>query len=136
MAAPKSGSDRTSTSVAELVGDVARDVSTLVRQELELAKAETRQELAKAGKAGGAFGGAALAGWLMIVFASLAAMFGLGAVMPLGWAALIVAGCWGIAATILALTGRARIKTFHAVPTQTLRTVKEDVRWLQQTRNS
>jgi len=130
MAAPKSGSDRTRTPVAELVGDVARDVSTLVRQELELAKAETRQEIAKAGRAGGVLGGAALAGWLTLIFASLAAMFGLGAVMELGWAALIVAACWGIAAAVLGLLGRARIRTVHPVPNQTVQTVKEDVQWL------
>lgn len=135
MAAPNSGTDRTSTPVAELVSNVARDVSTLVRQELELAKAETRQEIAKAGQAGGAFGGAALAAWLTVTFVSLAAMFGLGTVMALGWAALIVAGCWAIAAVVLGLAGRARVRKIRPVPVQTVQTVKEDVQWLRN-RNS
>jgi len=130
MAEPKTRPDGSTVPVAELVGDVALDVSTLVRQELELAKVETRAEIAKAGQAGGAFGGAALAGWLAVVFASLAAMFALGAAVPLGWAALIVAAVWAVAAGVLALVGRARMRSLHPAPTQTIETVKEDVRWL------
>jgi len=70
-------------SVGELVREVANDLTTLVRQEIALAKAETKEELTKAGKAGGAFGGAGLAGWVAVVFFSLALMFALGAAMPL-----------------------------------------------------
>lgn len=116
--------------LGELVRDLARDVSTLVRQEIDLAKAETRQEVAKLGQAGGAFGVAGLAGWLSIIFVSLAAMFGLGALIPIGWAALIVAAIWGILAAVLALLGRSRVKSLHPMPDKTIETVKEDVRWL------
>jgi hypothetical protein len=130
MAEPNTRPGGTSPPVAELVGDVARDVSTLVRQELALAKAETKEEVAKAGQAGGALGGAALAGWLAVVFTSLAAMFALGAVMALGWAALIVGVLWAAAGAALALVGRARMRSIRPVPAQTIETVKEDVRWL------
>jgi len=121
--------------VGDLVREVISDLSTLVRQELALAKAETKQELTEAGKAGGALGGAGLAGWLTILFLSLAVMFGLGAVMPLGWAALIVAVVWGIAAAVLFVVGRNKMRAVNPVPERTVQTVKEDVQWLQSRSN-
>ena len=117
--------------VGSLVREVAADLSTLMRQEFELAKAETKREVAKAGKAGGMFGGAGLAGWMTVLFASLAVMFALGAVMPLGWAALIVAVLWGVATAVLFAVGRSRMRTVDMVPEKTVESVKEDVRWLQ-----
>jgi hypothetical protein len=118
-------------SVGELVREVAQDLTTLVRQEIALAKAETKEEITKAGKAGGAFGGAGLAGWITVVFLSLALMFALGAVMPLGWAALIVAVIWAAVGAGLALYGRSRIRQVNPVPQRTVETVKEDVAWIQ-----
>jgi hypothetical protein len=117
-------------SVGQLIREVAEDVTTLVRQEIALAKAETKQELAKTGRAGAAFGGAGVAGWITLVFLSLAVMFGLGAVMPLGWAALIVAVVWGIVGAALAAYGRTRMRAVNPVPTRTVETVKEDVAWM------
>jgi hypothetical protein len=121
--------------LGDLVREVVSDLSTLVRQELKLAKAETRQELATAGKAGGALGGAGVAGWLAITFVSLAVMFGLGAAIPLGWAAFIVAVVWGIAAAVLFVVGRNRMRSVNPVPERTVETVKEDVQWLQNRSN-
>jgi hypothetical protein len=106
-----------------------------VRQEFELAKAETKREVAKAGKAGGMFGGAGVAGWMTVLFATLAVMFALGAVMPLGWAAFVMAAVWGVAAAVLFAVARSRMRTVDLVPDRTVETVKEDVRWLQN-RNS
>lgn len=128
MAVPQSRPEQ--PTVGQLVSDVAHDLSSLVRKEIELAKAETKQEVAKAAQAGGAFGVAALAGWLTLIFLSLAAMFGIGAWLALGWAALIVAGAWGLLGAVLALFGQSRIRRIHPVPVQTIETVKEDVRWL------
>jgi nitrate/nitrite transporter NarK len=117
--------------VGTLVGQVAQDLSTLLRQEIALAKVETKQEIQRAGKAGGALGGAGIAGWLAIVFVSLAVMFALGAVMPLGWAALIVAAVWGVVAAVLFATGKRQLAEVNVVPERTVETVKEDVRWMQ-----
>ena len=121
--------------VGTLVSEVAQDLSTLMRQELELAKAELKQEVVRAGKGAGALGGAGLAGWLAVVFISLAAMFGLGAIMPLGWAALIVAVAWAAAGLVLFSTGKRELAAVNPVPEKTIETVKEDVRWVQN-RNS
>jgi hypothetical protein len=133
MTAPAPGEHRSvsDASVGELVKDVAENLTTLVRQEIELAKIETKAEVAKASKAGGAFGGAGLAGWIAIVFLSLAAMFGLGAAMPLGWAALIVGVVWAVVGGALAMYGRTKIRQVNPVPERTVETVKEDVRWVQ-----
>jgi hypothetical protein len=131
-ASPRAGQrDVGEVPVGQLMSQVAEDLSRLVRAELALAKVETKDELTKAGKAGGALGGAALAGWLTALFLSLALMYALGAVMPLGWAALIVAALWGIAAAVLYVTGRKRIQQVNPVPERTVETVKEDVQWLQ-----
>ncbi|MEV7473652.1 phage holin family protein, partial [Pseudarthrobacter oxydans] len=88
-------------SLGELLGDVTRDLSTLMRQEVELAKAELKQSATKAGKGSGMLAGAGVAGHFVLLFLSLGLMFALGALMPLGWAALIVAVVWGIIAAVL-----------------------------------
>ncbi|HEV2086932.1 MAG TPA: phage holin family protein [Cryptosporangiaceae bacterium] len=117
-------------SLGDLVGDVAEDVSILVRQEIALAKAELRQQGRKAAKAGAAFGVAAVAGAMALTFLSLAAMFGLAAVMPVAWAAAIVAGVWILVAAVAAWWGGRTARTVRPVPEQTIESVKEDVRWL------
>ena len=115
--------------VSTLVSQVTEDMSRLVRQELELARAELRREAVKTGKAAGMLGGAGMGGHLLLVFASLALMFGLGEVMPLGWAALIVAAVWLAVSAVLFVTGRTRLRQVNPVPEQTIETAKEDVRW-------
>jgi len=122
-------------SPGQLASEVAKDLSTLVRQEIALAKAELQQEAKTAGAAAGAFGGAGFAGYFVLLFASLAAMFGLDAIMPLGWAALVVTGIWLVIAAVLAVVGRSKVKQINPKPERTVETVKEDVQWLK-TRNS
>ena len=122
-------------SPGELAAEVAKDMSTLVRQEVALAKAELRQEAKTAGAAFGAFGGAGFAGYFVLVFVSLAMMWALGSTMALGWAALIVAAVWAVVAGALALLGRSKLRAFNPKPERTIETVKEDVQWAK-TRNS
>jgi hypothetical protein len=122
--------DPADRSIGSLIAEVADDVSRLFRQEVELAKAELKAEAGKAGKAAGMLGGAGLAGYLTTLFVSLAIMFGLAAVMPIGWAAVIVAAIWGIAAGVLYSVGRKRMKDVNPLPHQTVETLKEDARWL------
>jgi prepilin signal peptidase PulO-like enzyme (type II secretory pathway) len=111
-------------SLGELLGDVTRDLSTLMRQEVELAKAELKQSATKAGKGGGMLAGAGVAGHFVLLFLSLALMFALGALMPLGWAAVIVAVIWAIIAAILASIGRKELKQIQGMP-QTGETLSE-----------
>jgi hypothetical protein len=126
---------RADASPGQLASEVAKDLSTLVRQEVALAKAELQREAKTAGMAAGAFGGAGFAGSFVALFLSLALMWGLDAWMPLGWAAVIVAAIWAVAAAVLAVVGRSRMKRFNPRPERTIETVKEDVQWAK-TRNA
>ncbi|MFI1988974.1 phage holin family protein [Actinoplanes sp. NPDC020271] len=118
------------TSIGELIGNISDDLSQLFRQEVELAKAEIKQEAAKAGKAAGMLGGAGFAGYLALLLLSFAAVYGLDAVMPAGWAALIVAAIWGIIGAVLYTNGKKRLKTVDPMPRRTVDTIKEDAQWL------
>ena len=122
-------------SPGQLASEVAKDLSTLVRQEIALAKAELRQEAKTAGVAAGALGGAGFAGYFVLVFLSMALMWGLDALMPLGWAAVVVAAVWAVIAAVLGVVGRSRLKRFSPKPERTIETVKEDVQWAK-TRNA
>lgn len=131
MSSPETGLPRADEreSLGELVGELAQDLSRLMRQELELAKSEIRQEAKKAGKATGMLAGAGFAGYMAAVLLSLALVFALGAVMPLGWAALAVAVVWGIAGFVLYSTGRTRLRQVSPKPERTVETLKEDAEW-------
>jgi hypothetical protein len=118
------------TSVGELIGNISNDLSQLFRQEVELAKAELKQEASKAGKAAGMLGGAGFAGYLAVVLLSFALVFALANVMDAGWAALIVAVIWGVIGAVLYAAGRKRLKTVDPVPRRTVDTIKEDAEWL------
>jgi uncharacterized membrane protein YqjE len=131
---PANATDVSEVSVGELVSQVTSDLSTLMRQEIELAKAEIKEEVRKSGKAAGMLGGAGGAGYFALLFLSLTIMFALDEVMPLPVAALIVTVIYGIAATLLFLRGRREIKQVSPTPTQTVETLKEDVQWAK-TRN-
>ncbi|MGY0066918.1 phage holin family protein [Streptomyces sp. QTS137] len=116
-------------SVGELLAGVTSDLQTLFRQEVELAKAEIKEEGARAGKAAGMYGGAGFAGYLVLLFLSLAAVLGLANVMDGGWAALIVAAVWAVVAAVLYQKGRARMRTVSPKPEQTVETMKENAEW-------
>lgn len=116
-------------SIGKLIGEVAGDVSKLFRQEVALAKAELKEEAAKAGKAGGMLAGAGFAGYMVAVLLSLALVFALDAVMPLGWAAVVVAVIWAIIGGVLYAMGRNRMKDVDPVPRQTVETLREDAQW-------
>ena len=118
------------TSIGELIGNISNDLSQLFRQEVDLAKAELKEEAGKAGKAAGMLGGAAFAGYLAVVLLSFAAVFALANVMDAGWAALIVAVVWGVIGAVLYLNGRNKLKTVDPMPRRTVDTIKEDAQWL------
>ena len=122
-------------SVGELVHEVADDVLKLMRQEMQLAKLEVKDDVTQAAKAGGMLGGAGIAAHLFLIFLSITIMFALNEVMDIVWAALIVSAIWGIAAYVLYLTGRHRMSTVSFTPEQTIQTLKEDVQWAQNRTN-
>ena len=116
--------------VAELLRDLSEQTSTLVHQELELAKLELAQKGERAGIGAGMFGGAGVVG-LYAVGALTAAVVLLLATAMAGWlAALVVAAAYGLLAGGLALAGRSQVQqATPPVPEQATESVKEDVRW-------
>ena len=116
--------------VAELLKELSEQTTTLVRQELELARLELAQKGKRAGIGAGMFGGASALG-LYAVGALTAAVVLLLATAVAGWlAALIVAVAYGLIAGGLALVGRAQVQqATPPVPRQATESVKEDVQW-------
>ncbi len=112
-------------SVGQIVGAVSNDLSTLMRQELALAKAEVRQEASKAAKGAGMLGGAGVAGWFFLLFLGNALWWALENVMDAGLAALITAVVWAAIAGALALLGRAKLKAVDPKPERTIETVQQ-----------
>src|SRR4051812_31920850 len=110
--------------LGELLSDLTRDVSTLMRQEVELAKVELKESATKAGKGAGMLAGAAWAGHITVLFLSIALWWALGQLVGLGWSAVIVAVIWGIIAAILATMGRKELNAIKGMP-RTAETVKE-----------
>jgi uncharacterized membrane protein YqjE len=116
-------------SIADLLKQLSQETTTLVRQELELAKAEVTEKGKQAGVGAGMVGGAGAAGLMALIALTLTAIFALDTFMK-GWlAALIVTVIWGAVAGALALLGRNRIKEATPPAPQTIETVKEDVQW-------
>jgi hypothetical protein len=112
-------------SVGDLLGNVSQDLSTLLRQELALAKAELRAEAVKAGKGAGMVGAAGFAGYMVVLFASIAVWWALANVMDEGLAALIVAVLWAIAAGVMYSTGRRKLREMNPKPERTVDTLKQ-----------
>nr|WP_251858494.1 phage holin family protein [Herbiconiux sp. L3-i23] len=106
-----------------MLGDVSKDLSTLVRQEIELAKAETKETAVRAGKGAGLLGGAGYAALMALLFVSIALWWGLGHLIDNGWSAVVVAAVWGAAALVLYTIGRTQLKKVKGLP-QTIDSVK------------
>ena len=124
---PGTGGDE--RSLGQIVSDVTQHLSDLVKQEMELARTELKQEVAKAGKGAGLLGGAGVAGPLVLIFASLALTFLLDNWMPLELAFLITTILWGIIAAVLAVTGRKALRESNPQLPRTQQTLKEDAAW-------
>ena len=111
-------------SVGELVGNVTRDLSTLMRQELALAQAELKAEASKTGKAAGALGAAGFAGYMAVLFLSICLWWALGHLIGNGWSALVVAVLWGIVGAVLYSSGRKKLREVNPTPERTVDTLK------------
>lgn len=112
------GDDR---NLGALMGDITRDVSTLMRQEVALAKAEVTQSAKRAGTGVGMFGGAGVAAHFTLLFLSLALWWAIahlldGDAPKFGWAAVIVAVIWAIVAGILAAMGKSNLNKVEGAP--------------------
>ena len=117
-------------SIGDLLSDVSGNLSTLMRQEIALAKAEARQAGTRAGKGVGMFVGAAVGGLLFLVFLSVSAWWGLGRFVGNEWSGLIVAAVWAVVAGVLAMVGKKEFERIRGLQqtTETLSKIPNAVR--------
>lgn len=102
--------------LGDRLGNVTRDISTLMRQEVALAKAEVSESASRAGKAVGLLAGAAVAGFFLLMFLSVSLWRAIGNETGYGWSALIVAVIWGIIAAVLGVLGKKALDQVRGVP--------------------
>jgi hypothetical protein len=121
--------DQRDRPIGELVKDLSAQTSTLVRQEIDLAKAELQQQGKVAGKGAGMLAGAGVAGLLALGALSAGLIALLGEAMPIWVAALIVMALWAIVALVLAKSGQKALQRATPPAPQTVETVKEDIQW-------
>lgn len=103
-------------SIGELFSAISSDLSQLMRQEVELAKAEVRQSATRAGVGAGLLGGSGFAAYMVLLFLSISGWWGLGNVTGRAWSALIVAAVWAVIAAVLYVVGRSRLKAVEGLP--------------------
>src|SRR4051794_2220045 len=116
--------------IGDLLKQLSEQTTTLVRQELELAKAEVSEKGKKAGTGAGMFGGAGVSALLGLGALTAAAITLLDNAMSTPLAALIVGVVWFAIAGVLALQGRNKVQeAVPPVPEQATESVKEDVQW-------
>ena len=127
---PGSRGDPRDQPIGELLKQLSQETTTLVRQELDLAKAEMAEKGKKAGKGAGMFGGAGVVGFLALAALTAALILVLDTGMKAWLAALIVGLVYAAIAGVLALTGKKEVQqATPPVPEQTVDSVKEDVQW-------
>lgn len=119
-------------SIGQLVSDVSTDLSQIMRGEIELAKAEIKQDVSHAGKGAGLFVGAGVVALyaLGLLFLGLAGVI---AIWLSWWAGLlIVAGVLFLIAGILALIGKKQVTQVKGKPEKTISNAQETVQTLKQ----
>jgi len=122
-------------SLGQIVGDLSNDLTTLVKQELELARTELKEEAAKAGKGAGMLGGAGVSGLLALILGSFALAYLLDNWMPVELAFLIVTILWAIVGALLAARGRKELQNTNPQLPETQQTLKEDAAWARAQKN-
>ena len=115
--------------IGELVKELSSQTSTLVRQEIELARAELQQKGKLAGKGAGMLGAAAVFALLAMGALTAALIALLDKAMATWVAALIVMALWAVVALVLAKSGQSALKRATPPAPQTVETVKEDIQW-------
>ena len=123
--------DRDGRSTAELVKDLSRQASLLVRQEIQLAKTEVAEKGKSVGTGAAAVAAAAVAGLLALGALTAFLVLALDGVMPAWTAALVVTLAWAAVGVGLALYGREKLREAGTpVPEKTIETLKEDMEWI------
>ena len=116
---------------ADLLKDLSEQTTTLVRKEIELAKAELSAKGKTAATGAGMFGGAGLFGVFAFGAVTACIIAALATFLPTWLAALIVAVVYGAIAAVLGLRGKTKVQeATPPVPEQAVDSTKEDVAWV------
>jgi len=122
-------------SLGDLLSAMTTEVTHLMRSEVELAKAEVKEEAGKAARAGAVLGAGGLFALLAVNLLSFAAAWGLAAAIPDGFAFLIIGAAYGLIAAVCFVVGKQRLRAVNPVPEETVETIKEDVQWAKARKN-
>lgn len=119
--------------IGELLGEFAGETTTLMSQEIELARAEIGVQVKRAGQGAGMFGAAAVVGLAALGALTACAIIALALTLDAWLAALIVGGALLVVAGILALIGKARLKAVAPpVPERAIGGVRRDIAAVQE----
>ncbi|MDX3535610.1 phage holin family protein [Streptomyces sp. MB09-01] len=118
----------TEKSVGDLVSRASQQISELVREEMQLARAEMTQKGKRFGVGGGLFGGAGLVGFLSAQALVGAVIAALALLLPVWASALIIAALLAAVAAGMAAAGKKQIaKAGTPAPEQAIDSIKADV---------
>jgi hypothetical protein len=124
---------RDERSLGDLFSDLARETSTLVRQEVQLAKAELTQSATEAGRGAALLAAGGLVAYAGLIFVLLAIVYGLIETGMDPWLSALIVGLVVIAiGAVLLLRGRESLKPDNLAPRKTVETLKEDRAWVQE----
>jgi hypothetical protein len=121
---------RDERSLGDLFSDLSRETTTLVRQEVQLAKAELKQSATEAARGIGMLVAGGAVAYAGLLFLLLAIVFGL---IEAGWDAWLSALIVGLVVVtigaVLVLRARESLKPANLAPQKTVETLKEDAAW-------
>jgi hypothetical protein len=120
------------SSTAELLQNIAGNFGDIVRSEVQLAKAEIREEVRKAARGGAMLGAGAVMALFGASFFLWTLAFALTSAMPVWAAALIVSILLFASGGFMLATGLSQMRRVHAKPEKTMECVREDVQWIKQ----
>jgi len=123
----KSGSARTFSAILQ---EIAGHLAEIVRAEIRLARVEMRQDFAQVARAGMFLAAGAIFALYALGFVLLGVVYALATSMAPWLAAVIVGGAVGLAATILLLVGRTKLRQAGLRPDETIRSVQENITWM------
>jgi type IV secretory pathway TrbD component len=136
MAAPRDPDGLREQPIGELLKQLSQETSTLVRQEMALARAELTEKGKRAGTGAGMLGGAGVAALLTLGTLTACLILVLDEFMDAWLAALILTIVWAVVAAVLALQGRNKVQEATPPAPQTVETVKEDIEWAKNRKTS
>jgi flagellar motor component MotA len=125
----KDGSKLSTRPISSILQDMLKNLSEIIRSEIQLAQAELRQEAREMARAGTYLAAAGVFGFLTLGFFLLSAVYALATVMPAWLAAILVGVLTGVVATALLVMGRRRLKATNLKPEKTIQTLEDNIKW-------